>query len=374
MPLRLATSADRGVIGAEVRRSSDGTVVGYTGPRRLPRAHPAQRHDRDLLRQHHRRRRLRVRTSTSSATRSRSRPPPTCPAATSHGGRPRRRHRLRRPGVRRRRHRAAGRRRPTATRSPPRRTSRLRALTRATRSRPPSRPPSTTDETAGSWCPFDPAGQDGEYTLAFTSPGSTGRRRAGPGDLRRRRRGPRPHPARGHGRRPAAQITYDGTLTVEGLPLPGRDVDLAYTRGTEQAPGTDGRRRHRPAADSGAGGCRRPPTRTAPSPSPSATSSRPAAPPRPAAGCTVTARGLGDTLDATADFTQVVTPTTPTDPPTTTPTPTPTPDARPDPDARTGQDHRRAPAHGLGRRTRVRHAPRRGPDIGGRPEGADPRP
>ena len=34
-----------------------------------------------------------------------------------------------------------------------------------------------------------------------------------------------------------AEITYAGSLTVEGRPLADRAVDLAYTRGTEESPG-----------------------------------------------------------------------------------------------------------------------------------------
>ncbi|GAA1918995.1 hypothetical protein [Nocardioides hwasunensis] len=168
--------------------------------------------------------------------------------------------------------------------------------------------------------PFDPEAPDGEYVLSFTAPESAGgaemtpvRFVAGDAELDLT---PRAGTAPSGGR-----ITYDGRLTVEGKPLPDHAIDLDYTRGTEEAPGTeadaallvDGLRvldAQTYSEDDGsfsvtvddlaeAGG-------------PAETGGR----------LTVATRDLGDLIEATADFTAA---------PDTTPTPTPTPTATPAP-------------------------------------------
>ena len=172
----------------------------------------------------------------------------------------------------------------------------------------------TTDADGRVVVPFDPTGPDGAYTLAFTSPASRGGRAQEPvtfvaGDAIL-------------GLTPTAgtvpsggEITYVGTLTVEGRALPGRGIDLAYTRGTEQTPGT--------SADAGIvrGNARVLAGDVATDDSgrfsvtvgdlvetggPGETGGR----------LKVTARNLGDTLDATADFTAA--PVVPTVVPPTT--------------------------------------------------------
>lgn len=92
-----------------------------------------------------------------------------------------------------------------------------------------------TDGSGRLALPFDPAGSDGAYTVAFSRPGSTtivdeDDFVAGQAEL-----GLSPEDADGE---PGGQITFTGDLTVAGQPLAGREVDLGYTRGTELPPGT----------------------------------------------------------------------------------------------------------------------------------------
>ncbi len=187
----------------------------------------------------------------------------------------------------------------------------------------------TTDEDGRVVVPFDPTAQDGSWTLAYTSPGDAGGQPQAPvtfvaGDAVL-------------GLAPAAgtaasggQITWTGHLTVEGEALPGRDLDLAYTRGTEQAPGT--------AADAGIllGG-ERGLTGSATSADDGSFSVTVAdaveagLPAETGGRLDVTARGLGDTVTATTDFTSGATVPTPTPTPTPAPTGTPTPAPAPAP-------------------------------------------
>ena len=188
--------------------------------------------------------------------------------------------------------------------------------------RPPTPSTATTDEDGRLVVPFDPADEDGEYTLTFSSPGSAGGEMEDPvtfvaGDAVL---GLTPLAGTAES---GAEITYSGTLTVEGRPMADRDVDLAYTRGTEEAPGTE--------ADAAllVGAARELAAEVATDDEGTFTvtvadvveAGRPA---ETGGKLTVTARGLGDKIDATADFTHVVTPPTPTEPPTPTTTPTPT--------------------------------------------------
>jgi hypothetical protein len=180
----------------------------------------------------------------------------------------------------------------------------------------------TTDGEGRLVVPFDPEWQDGEYTLAFTAPGSTGGADEEPvtfvaGDALLSM-SPLAGTAPSGG-----TITYAGTLTVEGAPLAGRDIDLAFVRGTEQAPGTeadagllvDG---HRVLA--GETTTDRDGTFTV-----SVADAVEAGGPGETGGVLrVTARGTGDELTATAEFAPAPTTQTPTSTPTPTPTPAPT--------------------------------------------------
>ncbi|NPD06958.1 hypothetical protein HN031_19970 [Nocardioides sp. zg-1308] len=170
----------------------------------------------------------------------------------------------------------------------------------------------TTDAAGRLVVPFDAAGPDGAYTLAFSTPGSPADAApelvtfvAGDAVL---------------GLTPVAgtapsggRITYTGSLTVEGQPLPGRAIDLGYTRGTEQAPGTqadaglvvgDGRALEGSLATADDGTFSVVLADPAEAGNPAETGGR----------LRVTARGLGDSIDATADFTAAA-PVTPVTPP-----------------------------------------------------------
>ena len=157
----------RGVIGAEVRRSSDGSVVGYTGPGGY-RLDPAQRHHRHLLRQHHRHRRLRVRDRRHHRPGHRARLRPGGAAAEAE---------LADGTVFDDQEYADG---DIALQVVDGRGDPYAAQEDISYALYPSdeEPPSewtlgTTDEDGASVVPFDPAGMDGECTLAFSAPGST---------------------------------------------------------------------------------------------------------------------------------------------------------------------------------------------------------
>lgn len=186
--------------------------------------------------------------------------------------------------------------------------------------RAPSPTEAQTDANGRLVVPFDPEGPDGIYTLEFTGPASAGGEdenavsfTAGDAVL-----GLTPTA----GTSPSGgQIDYTGTLSVEGKPLPGRTIDLAYTRGTEQAPGTE--------ADAGivAGAQRVLATEVATGADGTFTvvvgdAVETGGPAETGGRLRVSARVLGDAIDASADFTAAPVPTTT---PTTTPTPTPAP-------------------------------------------------
>ena len=171
----------------------------------------------------------------------------------------------------------------------------------------------TTDENGVLAVPFDPSGPDGEYTLDFTSPSSveggdhTVTFVAGDAVLGLT---PLAGTAPSGGR-----ITYGGTLEVEGQPLAGRAVDLTYTRGTEQSPGTgadasllvgDARSLAGQVTSDEDGTFSVTVADVVEAGGPGET------------GGKVTVRVLGDALAATADFTPAP---VQTPPPTTTPTP-----------------------------------------------------
>lgn len=222
----------------------------------------------------------------------------------------------------------------------------------------------TTDENGRVVLPFDPAGPDGEYTLAFTAPETSSGEDletvtfvAGDAVL---------------GLTPTAgtaasggQITYAGSLSVEGAPLADRVIDLTYARGTEQAPGTEadaalllrGERTLEGATTSGSDG----------SFAVTVDDLKEAGSPAETGGkLTVVARGLGDRLDATAAFAAPA-PTVVTPVPTPT-TPIPTPPVVPTEDAgkgrvelrltgrnatRSDRLHVKGPASAAGERIRV---------------------
>ncbi|GAA4691913.1 hypothetical protein [Nocardioides conyzicola] len=102
---------------------------------------------------------------------------------------------------------------------------------------PPSPTTATTDGNGRLVIPFDPADADGEYTLEFTSPSGA----------------PSPEeysqtfvtgdavlslsPGQGAAAS-GGQITYHGNLSIDGEALPGRTIGLTYKRGVELVPGT----------------------------------------------------------------------------------------------------------------------------------------
>ncbi|MEI5674954.1 MULTISPECIES: hypothetical protein [unclassified Nocardioides] len=165
---------------------------------------------------------------------------------------------------------------------------------------PPALAQGSTDANGRLVVPFDPSGTDGEYTLAFTTPASAGGQPVEPvtfvaGDAVLGLTPVKGRAASG------AEIRYAGTLSVEGEPLARRTVDLGYTRGTELVPGAqadaalllDGARRLSGAVTTDTDGTfavtvddlaeRGRPTETG-------------------GQLRVAARGLADRVDATADF------------------------------------------------------------------------
>lgn len=156
----------------------------------------------------------------------------------------------------------------------------------------------TTDADGRFVVPFDPSGPDGDYVLEFSTPSSakdseltTVTFTAGDAEL-----GLAPRAGTGPS---GGTIAYTGTLRVAGKPLRGRSIDLGYARGTEQAPGG--------LADAGLGSQRAltggvvtgadgafavTVTDAVETGAPAETGGR----------LTVTARGLGDAVTATADF------------------------------------------------------------------------
>ena len=95
----------------------------------------------------------------------------------------------------------------------------------------------TTDADGRLEVDFDPAWADGEYTLVFTAPQGAGGAEEEPVTFVAGDAVLGLTPVAGKAA-PGGRISYAGTLTVAGKPLAGRDIDLAYTQGTEQAPGT----------------------------------------------------------------------------------------------------------------------------------------
>lgn len=94
----------------------------------------------------------------------------------------------------------------------------------------------TTDADGRIVVPFDPAGLDGSWTLSFAKPTGSSAPDPAPvtfvaGDATLSL-----SPAAGSAAS-GGQIVYTGSLAVGGTPLPGRAVALGYTRGTESAPG-----------------------------------------------------------------------------------------------------------------------------------------
>lgn len=101
---------------------------------------------------------------------------------------------------------------------------------------PPAFTTATADGAGRVVVPFDAAGPDGSYTLDYTTPTSAPVVEefsttfvAGDSTLSL-------SPGLGSAAS-GGQITYTGSLIVGGKPLPGRKVDLSYTRGAELAPG-----------------------------------------------------------------------------------------------------------------------------------------
>jgi hypothetical protein len=101
---------------------------------------------------------------------------------------------------------------------------------------PPALTTATADSAGRVVVPFDAAGPDGSYTLDYTTPtGAPADEElsttfvAGDSTLNL-------SPGLGSAAS-GGQITYTGSLIVGGKPLPGRKVDLTYTRGSELAPG-----------------------------------------------------------------------------------------------------------------------------------------
>jgi hypothetical protein len=102
-------------------------------------------------------------------------------------------------------------------------------------------PEQTTAETDADGrvvVPFDPAGADGVSVLDYSSPASVGgdpkepvEFTAGDSTLALAADGAGSATSGG-------QITYTGNLSLAGEPLAGRTIDLTYARGTEAAPGT----------------------------------------------------------------------------------------------------------------------------------------
>lgn len=96
----------------------------------------------------------------------------------------------------------------------------------------------TTDAAGRVVIPFDPAGADGTYVLEVTKPESVGGGQRSPLELTA---GDSTLTLTPDGTGTAAsggQITYTGTLSLDGHPLTDRSIDLTYARGTEAAPGT----------------------------------------------------------------------------------------------------------------------------------------
>jgi hypothetical protein len=168
----------------------------------------------------------------------------------------------------------------------------------------------STNEDGRLVVPFDPSAEDGEYTLTYSVPESADPDGEGATQSVTFVAGDAVlglTPLAGTAPSGGA-IGYEGTLTVEGQPLADRDVDLAYTRGTEQAPGTD--------ADAALViGAQRTLTGAATTDDDgtfTVTVGDVAEAGGPAeSGGKLRVTVLGDTIDATADFTQVVTPPTP---------------------------------------------------------------
>lgn len=101
---------------------------------------------------------------------------------------------------------------------------------------PPTLTTVTADGAGRVVVPFDAAGPDGSYTLDYTTPTGAPVAEelsttfvAGDSTLSL-------SPGLGSAAS-GGQITYTGSLIVGGKPLPGRKVDLTYTRGSELAPG-----------------------------------------------------------------------------------------------------------------------------------------
>lgn len=104
-------------------------------------------------------------------------------------------------------------------------------------STPPEPTVAASDADGRLAVPFDPAGPDGKYVLEYSAPDveSGGSTEFTTGDATLTLT---PDEA-GKSVSSGGQLTYTGNLDLDGVPLAGRSIDLAYTRGVEEAPGTE---------------------------------------------------------------------------------------------------------------------------------------
>ncbi|GAA1764992.1 hypothetical protein GCM10009795_009370 [Nocardioides hankookensis] len=102
---------------------------------------------------------------------------------------------------------------------------------------PPAPTTASTDANGRLVVPFAPSGPDGEYTLEFTGPAST----AFPAEHSQTFVAGQAALSLSPGSGVAAsggEITFKGSLAVDGSPLPGRAVAITYKRGVELVPGS----------------------------------------------------------------------------------------------------------------------------------------
>lgn len=107
-------------------------------------------------------------------------------------------------------------------------------------STPPESTVASADAAGRITVPFDPAGPDGKYVLTYNAPdindgenGGTTHFTSGDATLALT------PDVTGGSVASGGQITYTGNLSLGEVPLAGRNVDLTYARGTEAAPGTE---------------------------------------------------------------------------------------------------------------------------------------
>ncbi len=101
---------------------------------------------------------------------------------------------------------------------------------------PPAPTMSTTDAHGRLVIPFDPAGPDGSYTLSYTTPSGAPVAQELSSEFVAGQAALALSPTRGSAGS-GGTITYTGHLTVSGHAAPGRIVTLTYARGQELAPG-----------------------------------------------------------------------------------------------------------------------------------------